>query len=60
MSGLFWLTDSQMVRLEPFLPKSRGKPRVDDKCLLVGIIFFNYNGLRWRDAPAAYGLRKTL
>ena len=60
MSGLFWLTDSQLVRLEPFFPKSRGKPRVDDKRLLVGIIFFNHNGLRWRDAPAAYGLRKTL
>jgi hypothetical protein len=30
MSNLFWLTDAQMARLEPFLPKSHGKPRVDD------------------------------
>ncbi|PTT94307.1 IS5/IS1182 family transposase, partial [Pseudomonas sp. HMWF031] len=31
MSDLFWLTDAQMARLAPFFPKSRGKPRVDDK-----------------------------
>ncbi|MCA2009797.1 IS5/IS1182 family transposase, partial [Cribrihabitans pelagius] len=28
MSDLFWLTDAQMARLEPFFPKSHGKPRV--------------------------------
>jgi transposase len=31
MSDLFWLTDAQMARLEPFFPKSHGKPRVDDR-----------------------------
>lgn len=31
MSNLFWLTDAQMARLEPFFPKSHGKPRVDDR-----------------------------
>ncbi|KEO58593.1 hypothetical protein DT23_16180 [Thioclava indica] len=30
MSDLFWLTDAQMARLEPYFPKSRDKPRVDD------------------------------
>src|SRR6056297_4296419 len=60
MSDLFWLTDAQMARLEPFFPKSHGKPRVDDKRVLSGIIFINRNGLRWRDAPAAYGPYKTL
>ena len=60
MSDLFWLTDAQMARLEPFFPKSHGKPRVDDKRVLSGIIFVNRNGLRWRDAPAAYGPHKTL
>ena len=24
MSNLFWLTDAQMARLEPFFPKSHG------------------------------------
>ena len=31
MSNVFWLTDAQMARLEPFYPKSHGKPRVDDR-----------------------------
>ena len=60
MSDLFWLTDDQMARLEPFFPKSHGKPRVDDRRVLSGIIFINRNGLRWRDAPAVYGPHKTL
>ena len=49
-----------MAHLEPFFPKSHGKPRVDDRRVLSGIIFINRNGLRWRDAPAAYGPHKTL
>ncbi len=60
MSDLFWLREEQMARLKPFLPKSHGKPRVDDKRVLSGIIFINRNGLRWRDAPAACGPHKTL
>ena len=60
MSNLFWLTDAQMARLEPFFPKSHGKPRVDDRRVLSGIIFVNRNGLRWRDAPKDYGPPKTL
>ncbi|MFV0292300.1 MAG: transposase, partial [Paracoccus sp. (in: a-proteobacteria)] len=49
MSNLCWLTDAQMARLQPFLPKSHGKPRVDDRRVLSGIIFVNRNGLRWCD-----------
>ena len=60
MSDLYWLTDEQMARLEPYFPKSHGKPRVDDRRVLSGIIFVNRNGLRWRDAPPAYGPHKTL
>jgi transposase len=60
MSDLYWLTDEQMKRLRPHFPKSHGRPRVDDRRVLSGIIFVNRNGLRWRDAPAAYGPRKTL
>ena len=54
------LTDEQMERLRPFFPKSHGKPRVDDRRVLSGIIFVNRNGLRWRDAPREYGPAKTL
>ena len=60
MSDLYWLTDEQMARLEPFFPKSHGRRRVDDRRVLSGIIFVNRNGLRWRDAPREYGPAKTL
>ena len=60
MSDLDWLSETQMARLEPHFPKSHGKPRVDDRRVLSGIIFINRNGLRWRDAPEEYGRHKTL
>lgn len=60
MSNLFWLTEAQIERLQPFFPKSHGKPRVDDRRVLSGIIFINRNGLRWCDAPKEYGPAKTL
>jgi transposase len=60
MSNLFWLTDAQLERLKPFFPKSHGKPRVDDRRVLSGIIFINRNGLRWCDAPRESGPHKTL
>ena len=60
MSDLYWLTDEQMERLRPFFPKSHGRPRVDDRRVLSGIIFVNRNGLRWRDAPKDFGPAKTL
>lgn len=60
MSDLFWLSDAQMARLEPFFPKSRGKPRVDDSRVMSGIIFINRHGLRCRDTPAECGPHKTL
>jgi transposase len=49
-----------MARLRPYFPKSRGRAHVDDQRVLSGIIFINRNGLRWSDAPAAYGPPKTL
>ena len=60
MSNLYWLTEDQMARLRPFFPKSHGRPRVDDRRVLRGIIFINHNGLRWCDAPKEYGPAKTL
>lgn len=60
MSNLFWPTEAQMTRLEPFIPKSHGKPRVDDRRVLSGIVVINRNGLRCCDAPKEYGQPKTL
>jgi len=47
-------------RLRPHFPRSHGKPKVDDRRVLSGIIFVNRSGICWRDAPAAYGPHKTL
>ena len=60
MSDLYRLTGEQMARLQPYSPKMHGRPRVDDRRVLQGIIFDNRNGLRWRDAPKEYGPVKTL
>ncbi len=57
----FWLSDAQSLRLEPLLPAdTRGKPRVDDRQVISGIIHMPISGCRWKDAPVIYGPRKTL
>ena len=43
MSDLYWLTDEQMFRLQPYFPKSHGRPRVDDRRVLSGIIVRRQN-----------------
>ncbi len=48
-----------MARLRPFFSRSHGKPRMDGRPVLSGIVFVNKKGLRWRDAPTAYGSQKT-
>ena len=57
----FWLTKHQFARLKPLLPNdTRGKPRVDDRRVISGIIQVLKSGGRWIDAPELYGPRKTL
>ncbi|GLK85526.1 transposase [Ancylobacter defluvii] len=57
----FWLTDAQFARIEPHLPRdTRGKPRVDDRRVISGIVHVLKSGGRWIDAPPDYGPRKTL
>jgi transposase len=60
MSDVWLLSEAQMRRIEPFFPLSHGVPRVDDRRVISGIFFVLKNGLRWRDAPAAYGPHKTI
>ncbi len=60
MSDAPMLTAAKMVLLAPYFPRSRSLRRVDDRRVLSGIVFVIRDGLRWSDAPAAYGLRKTL
>jgi len=57
----FWLSADQFARLVPHLPTdTRGKPRVDDRRVISGIVHVLKSGGRWVDAPAVYGPRKTL
>lgn len=43
MSNPYQLTDVQLGRLKLFLHKSHGKPRVDDRRVLIDIILINRN-----------------
>ena len=57
----FWLTDAQFAKIAPHLPRdTRGKPRVDDRRVISGIVHVLKSGGRWVDAPDVYGPRKTL
>ncbi len=57
----FWLTDEQFARIALHLPNNtRGKPRVDDRRVISGIVHVLKSGGRWVDAPSVYGPRKTL
>jgi transposase len=60
MSDHYWFTESQLERIRPYFPRSHGRPRVDDRLVISGIIHVIRNGLSWRDAPEVYGTHKTL
>jgi transposase len=48
MSDLFWLREAQMRRLAPLLPTdTRGKPRVDDRRVMSGIVHVLRSGCPW-------------
>lgn len=60
MAELWMLSRAQMKRIEPYFPLSHGRPRVDDRRVLSGIVYVIRNGLQWKDAPLGYGPYKTL
>ena len=58
---LFWLSEEEWRRIEPYLPHGRrGAHRVDDRRVISGIIHMLKTGARWRDCPAAYGPYTTI
>ncbi|MBZ9648508.1 IS5 family transposase [Sphingobium sp. 3R8] len=58
---LFWLSDEAWAAIEPHLPHGKaGKPRVDDRTVISGILHVLKTGCRWRDVPAAYGPPTTI
>ena len=61
MAHLFWLSDEAWAAFEPHLPKGQpGKPRVDDRVVISGILHVLKTGCRWRDVPADYGPPTTI
>ena len=60
MSRLFLLSKTQMFGLKPYFPLAHGVPRVDDRRVVIGIVYVIRNGLQWRDAPKRYDPHKTL
>lgn len=59
--NLFWLTDDQWAKIEPQLPTDvRGKPRVDDRRVISGILHVLKTGCRWCDCPPEYGPYTTI
>jgi putative transposase len=51
MSDQYWLSEAQLERIKPYFPLSHGRPRVDDRRVISGIVQVIRNDLRWRDAP---------
>ncbi|MET3414914.1 IS5 family transposase [Methylobacterium sp. 1030] len=61
MARLFWLSDETWGRIEPHLPHGQpGKPRVDDRRVISGILHVLKVGCRWQDTPSAYGPHTTV
>jgi transposase len=59
--SLFWLSDEAWRTIEQHLPHGRpGKPRVDDRTVISGILHVLKTGCRWRDVPSAYGPPTTV
>ena len=61
MAQLYWLSDQAWAAIEPHLPRGLpGKPRVDDRRVISGILHVLKTGCRWRDVPAAFGPPTTI
>jgi transposase len=61
MAHLFWLSDEAWAAIEPHLPRGKpGKPRVDDRRVISGVLHVLKTGCRWRDCPRAYGPPTTI
>jgi transposase len=56
------LTDEQWQKIQPLLPPSgtKGRPRVDDRRMINGMLYKAKTGIAWRDLPERYGPWKTV
>ena len=61
MSNLFWLTDDQWRKIEPFIPMTRPGPKPKrNREILSGILHVQKTGCRWQDCPKTYGPHTTV
>ncbi len=61
------LTDVQWARLQPLLPPQRrgkgtkgGRPNIDHRQIINGILWILRTGAPWEDLPSRYGKRSTV
>ena len=61
------LTDAQWARLQPLLPPQQrskgtkgGRPSIDHRQIINGILWILRTGVPWRDLPDRYGKRSTV
>ena len=57
------LTNEQWERLQPFLPPQKprtGRPALDHRTILNGILWVLRTGAPWRDLPERYGKWTTV
>ena len=58
---LYWLSDEEWARIEPWLPKGRrGARRVDDRRVISGVVYMLKRGAPWRSCPPEYGPYTTV
>jgi transposase len=61
MARLFWLSDEAWSVVEQHLLRGKpGRPRVDDRRVISGILHLLKRGCRWRDVPPEYGPPTTV
>lgn len=59
------LTDEQWLVIEPLIPKppkradGRGRPRIDDRRIMNGILWIMRTGAQWKDMPDRYPSYQT-
>ncbi|MGI5380571.1 IS5 family transposase [Streptomyces sp. CA-251387] len=55
------LTDREWELLAPLIPRAvTGRPRVEDRKIVNGMVYKIRTGISWRDLPARYGPWKTV
>ena len=63
MPGTALLTDLRWAQLVPLLPPQKprtGRPALDHRRILEGMLWVMRHGAPWREIPAAYGPWQTI